>query len=482
MNTHGRPIMTGPRGGRFVVDTTTGRKIYKFKEAVAPAPAPTPRPVVYANRGGRFVVDTTTGRKIYNFKEAVAPAPTPRPVVNTNLTMYKKRVNAGKTMAARKLVYANAKRSALPSLKELKVYIDAKNEAARKARAEQKAAVKKWMNNFIGRGRAVTPNFKNRARAALARVRERLKYPSNFSQVKRPTAFKVPINRYNASVPRKATPQKEHINLGTYNSGTFGKKVQNGIVLGTRQSNFDMSWFEAQNRYIKSLNDDDFWTLMSYTNRSHSWIGPYIRSNKRTVPHFTGTSTTGTHIIPMFSQFRKFVETKAWPGKNISPWVETFKTQNKQEKQQYTTYRRQIGYIPAVVRRWMLDQYQQDLHRIIKAAPVNTKRMVLYRGNSTNIFQGTFGKWFKNKGFISTAFELSHAMGYAGQDLTRITVLPGTHMILVAGLNQWNPKGEYEIILNDDTRYLIRKRDIYKWVVKDWGNPVKKRVTEVVIT
>ena len=41
-------------------------------------------------------------------------------------------------------------------------------------------------------------------------------------------------------------------------------------------------WMDAQAKFIRELNDDDFYTVMAYTVRSHQWIGPYMRTGKLT--------------------------------------------------------------------------------------------------------------------------------------------------------------------------------------------------------
>jgi hypothetical protein len=68
---------------------------------------------------------------------------------------------------------------------------------------------------------------------------------------------------------------------------------------------------------------------------------------------------------------------------------------------------------------------------------------------------------------------------YEGGTMQRITVLPGTPVLLVAGLNQWNENGEYEIMVNLGTKYLIRGRAVKRII---WtGQKRTTRVTDVTI-
>ncbi len=77
-NVKGRPIHTGPRGGRYVLEK--GRKIYKFRVRGAGV-SPTGntnvkgRPIYKGSRGGRYVLEK--GRKIYKFRVRATAAAAP---------------------------------------------------------------------------------------------------------------------------------------------------------------------------------------------------------------------------------------------------------------------------------------------------------------------------------------------------------------------------------------------------------------------
>lgn len=86
-NTKGRNILTGPKGGRYVLGPT-GRKIYKFTEASkSPLKVLTNikgRVIHTGVKGGRYVLGPT-GRKIYKFTEAGAPAKSPEKIILDSL-------------------------------------------------------------------------------------------------------------------------------------------------------------------------------------------------------------------------------------------------------------------------------------------------------------------------------------------------------------------------------------------------------------
>ena len=234
---------------------------------------------------------------------------------------------------------------------------------------------------------------------------------------------------------------------------------------------------------MKNLSDYDFWTAQAHTNRSHSWIGPY--TYRGTVPsYFPGTSGgRGTHIAPLWPQIRELILNGTFKRRSGTDgwrdaWIEDFKRMTS-EKSRYDLFCRNMNHLPSSMARAGIIMYREDLKRIIAAAPKSRKKMVLYRGASFDIFRNSPGHWLTLNSFCSAAYNLNHALAY-GSTLQRITVLPGSPVLLVAGMNQWDANGEYEIMVNIGTKYLIRRRDVRHagWT----GHRHILRVTDVTIT
>jgi hypothetical protein len=159
-------------------------------------------------------------------------------------------------------------------------------------------------------------------------------------------------------------------------------------------------------------------------------------------------------------------------------WIEEFKRMTS-EKSRYDLFCNNSGQLTSDVKRIALNMYRDDLKRIIAGAPKSRKKMILYRGASFDIFRSTKGHWHNLESFCSAAYDLRHALGYEGGTMQRITVLPGTPVLLVAGMNQWDTNGEYEIMVNLGTKYLIRGRGVKRIV---WtGHKHTTRVTDVTI-
>ena len=312
-------------------------------------------------------------------------------------------------------------------------------------------------------------NVEKRLKNVLAGVRARL-------SGNRPTssAVTIPFCHAPASVPRKPCKIRK-ATISVYNSPL----VDDGTMLATRASDIDGDWFKRQDAYVKNLSDYDFWTAQAHTNRSHSWIGPFLY--RGTIPsHLPGTG--GRHIAPLWPQVRKMILDGTYTVRGTDrwrdAWIEDFKRMTS-EKSRYELFCRKTNQLTTDVMRKALNMYRDDLKRIIAGAPKSRKKMILYRGASFDIFRNITGHWHNLESFCSAAYDLKHALAYEGGTMQRITVLPGTPVLFVAGMNQWDKNGEYEIMVNMGTKYLIRGRGVKRII---WtGHKLMTRVTDVTI-
>jgi hypothetical protein len=342
------------------------------------------------------------------------------------------------------------------------------------------AAIRARLNALRAARREAMPKRRNnvhkRLRNAVARVRTRLATtrPGSMATPVR-SMLNVPFCHAPASVPRKPCRMRTASVL-VYTSPL----INDGTVVATRKSDIDLDWFKRQDTYVKNLSDDDFWTAQAHTNRSHSWIGPFLYQGS--MPRFF-PGTGGRHIAPLWPQIRRLILSGTFKRRSGSEgwrdaWIEDFKTMTS-EKDRYTLFCNNTNHLPSNMKLAALRMYQVDLKRIIAAAPKSRKKMVLYRGASFDIFKDRPGHWLTLNSFCSAAYNLSHSLGY-GSTLQRITVLPGTPVLLVAGMNQWDSDGEFEIMVNIGTKYLIRARNVRRG---GWTGLTRiLRVTDVTIT
>ena len=536
-NTLGRPILRGPRGGLYVMNGT--KRLGKGKFTVAAAVTALNLAKAHMN-----TLTTIVARKAYARSRAVnmnnaawtelnryrntlnararvaraakktGSAPAPTAVNRTNTARAAPAANNTRTAALRAAIahvnklkthagrvrYAERARGTLSAANHnvLVRHVGAGGMAATLAvaarvplpnsgtprittaeRNVRLAAIRARLNALRAARREAMPKRRNnvhkRLRNAVARVRARIAPRNN------PTAstLVVPFCHAPASVPRKAcTVRKASISVYT------SPLIDDGTMVATRASDIDLDWFKRQDTYVKNLSDYDYWTAQAHTNRSHGWIGPF--QYRRSIPSsFPGRSGGGhTHIAPLWPQIRELILNGTFKRRRGSEgyrdaWIEDFKRMTS-EKDRYELFCNNTNHLPPNMKLAALRMYELDLKRIIAKAPKSRKKMVLYRGASFDIFRNTRGYWHTLESFCSAAYELRHALMYEGGTMQRITILPGTPVLLVAGMNQWSREGEYEIMVNRGTKYLIRGRGVKRVLWTGHGRTV--RVTDVTIT
>ena len=125
----------------------------------------------------------------------------------------------------------------------------------------------------------------------------------------------------------------------------------------------------------------------------------------------------------------------------------------------------------------MIKSLSDTIHRVISNSPATKKTMIVYRGVKDSFFTAdnytlpmNKNEVFLNKGFVSTSMlhtvSLSDFINLgSGCCFKVITVLPGTKCVPLLGLSQFNQ--EFEILLNRDTKYIIRDKYVAKVPVKE---------------
>lgn len=464
-NVLGRTIYRGPRGGLYVL-SAAGSRISKFKKAPAPAPPAGPpknvlgRTIYKGPKGGLYVLEGT--RKIRTFKA-------------TNAEKARARASTGPTSSPRPAAVSTVEKLPTPSPRPAAISTVEKNKRLAAIRARLKALEVKRLAD-LPKSRK---NIEAKLRLALRRTRARMNVRYDpFAHV--PSKhISITFCHTKTAVPRVAC--KDHTDTTTRVFTGPNPLIESGAVVAMHENDFDLDWYKRQSKYISKLSDYDFWTVQAHTHRSHSWIGPYTYEKKILPltflkPYYGGS----THILPLWPQIRKMILNGTYTTHVTSSWVTEFKNA-KSEKRRYQLYVQNIGKIPEPMQKIALDMYIKDLKRIIAGAPRSRKKMILYRGSNVDIFRGSQGHWHTLASFCSSSYAIDRAFRYGTTGFTRVTVLPNTPVLLVAGVNNWDPNGEQEIMVNIGTRYLIRGRGVKRHVYRSVGGSTHVRVTDVTI-
>lgn len=262
-----------------------------------------------------------------------------------------------------------------------------------------------------------------------------------------------------------------------------GRRVEKKAVIAPLPENFRHSEYLAdQTEYIKNLSIYDLMTVMSYTNYSHFWLGPYQRSGHvfSSFPQITREM-----IYPMWSQFdviagAGYDTLKSNAPNELRVVMEKYPT-IVEPSSRYMLYivLANENAISKDTYSLMLQMFVNDLRRIIINAPVSKESIIVYRGTSSDVYPKGTKKFVSNQ-FMSTAYLPSHALKYArGHQgiLTRIRIPPGKPSLFIASVNQFGEFGEFEIVLPDASYEILGRNKTTQ--VFDGTKFVKVRVTDL---
>jgi hypothetical protein len=252
-------------------------------------------------------------------------------------------------------------------------------------------------------------------------------------------------------------------------------------ALAIFHQNFEIpeEWIISMNKYIQSLSMEDKFTILEYSFHSFDFINAYLRGNlNETKLHrlIQEHKTKPEYIFPFFIQVLKLLSklklsddkltikiTINKKTKTLLTWLKNIKTMTRTET--YPIILNIQEYFPYTFWIDVMDLFTDDLKRIIDKSPPVTKTLTLYRGVKDDYFlNGKNKKYYKNNTFVSCSLNPYHSLKYIPQQccLKRISILPGSKALLMAGLSHFH---EFEVILNVDSIFYIhqkKKYSIYK--------------------
>jgi hypothetical protein len=237
----------------------------------------------------------------------------------------------------------------------------------------------------------------------------------------------------------------------------------------------DNKFLQKQSAFYMKLDDYDLYTLITYTNRSHQWITPFLRSGKLPGIQELKMVVQDTLLAPLFFQImsmtnkgvkvfgKKPLSTEMFSDKNHREYVRNMFVDPKTPVgTKYVAYQMLLRGNDFSERsmKMALTTYAKDLVRILKSSPKTTGIMTVFRGVLTN----TLGdkKTFTSKEFVSTSLSMEIAGGYSESKngkgrIQRIVVPPKSNVLALCIVNPFGESGELEVLLPPGKYEVISK-------------------------
>ncbi|AAC96461.3 hypothetical protein PBCV1_A092/093L [Paramecium bursaria Chlorella virus 1] len=397
VNSKGREILTGPRGGKYVIGPT-GKKI--------------PVKTVEKSKANKSTSPMT---------------------------------ETGKINAKKRVVYKDSKGRTYVKPGDKKIYVKKlftpKIETKREIIREPVIPPVQNKNAVV---RKVAKIWKQKVNNRLKPLRKGRNYD--------PNVFEMVAPKINIQATNTGAFKKVYSNFIFPIQTAKGKRIDSRAVVATQKNNIrHVDYLADQTDYLKNMNIYDLMTVAAYTHYSHWWLGPYQRSGRILVQF---SKFRQDMIFPLFPQMESIIDAGydvLKPNKvaEFKPYITAF-TESKTIVDKYFIYisLAQENVFSNEALKLALQMYVNDFTRIINDSPPVTKPLVVYRGISTDVLKK--GSVFKSNQFTSTAYNIEQAVKYSTGNpphLQRITISRGKHALFIAPVNKFGSYGEYEIVL-----------------------------------
>ncbi|AGE54944.1 PBCV-specific basic adaptor domain-containing protein [Paramecium bursaria Chlorella virus NYs1] len=457
VNSKGREILIGPRGGKYVIGPG-GRKIpVKTIESKAIRANKSTSPMIETgkiNAKKRTVYKDSKGRtyvkpgdkKVYVKKiftpEILVARKVANPVVTEKNKATSPMIETGKINAKKRTVYKDSKGRTYVKPGNKKVYV--------KKLFTPKTEIKRKPDSPHTNKNAVVRKV---AKIWKQKVNNRLK-PLKKGRNYDPNVFEMVAPRINIQPRESGAFKKVYSNFIFPIQTAKGKRIDSRAVIATRKDNIrHVDYLADQTDYLKNMNIYDLMTVAAYTHYSHWWLGPYQRSGRILVQF---SKFRQDMIFPLFPQMESIIDAgydvlKTNKVAEFKPYITAF-TESKTIVDKYFIYisLAQENVFSNEALKLALQMYVNDFTRIINDSPPVTEPLVVYRGISTDVLKEKKGSIFKSKQFTSTAYNVEQAVKYSTGNpphLQRITISRGKHALFIAPVNKFGDYGEYEVVL-----------------------------------
>jgi len=254
---------------------------------------------------------------------------------------------------------------------------------------------------------------------------------------------------------------------------SFDLNTKNDTEFGSQR--IDTNFLQSQSAFYMKLDDYDLYTLTTYTNRSHQWVTPFVRSGKLPGSMELKMIVQDGLLAPLFFQIKKMADQKIklFGKKSLSKEMFSDKDHREYVRNMFTDLSTPLGtrYVAyqMLLRgndfsdrtlKMALTTYVKDLTRILKSSPKTAENMTVFRGVLTD----TLGdkKSFATKEFVSTSLAMEIAGAYSESKngkgrLQRIMIPKGSNVLALCIVNPFGDSGELEVLLPPGKYEVISK-------------------------
>ena len=235
---------------------------------------------------------------------------------------------------------------------------------------------------------------------------------------------------------------------------------KNVLNLDVSKELIDLKWYYECQKYIDSLSPREKWALKGYSYKGDVYVNLTERGMKVNFNNFSLTPFV-YEFFQMIIEGKYVSEDKKFEKSKIDNYLQKKDGNALTDLTQIFLQMK----LPVSVKKELITRFSKTLSNVIKRAPQVTSRMTVFRGVRDSFFtksdykNNKSNEIYLNKGFVSTSMKWSLSLdsftGF-GCCFNVITLLPGTRCLPLLGISKFT--NEMEILLNKDTKFLIRRK------------------------
>ena len=209
----------------------------------------------------------------------------------------------------------------------------------------------------------------------------------------------------------------------------------------------DMEWFQAQNKFIRTLGPREIFLMFGYSHNGDSWAHSYLDGTFNLSQFKSGVNRLGVNYFALFFQARDVYKINTGDMVNDYNTVLT-KVKNETDEN---------------VIKSIIQMFIDELNILIEKAPVTKKAFTVFRGvKDDKYMSGIQNQQYVLNRFCSTTLNGNKSKEFSTKGgvrhtILRILIMPGSKCLCMFGFTRY--ADEFEILLPRGTAYMIRKTE-----------------------
>ena len=207
----------------------------------------------------------------------------------------------------------------------------------------------------------------------------------------------------------------------------------------------DMEWFQAQNKFIKTLGPREVFLMFGYSHNGDTWAHAYLDGRFDLAYFKLGVTNLHGAYFAFFFQAR-----------------DVYKVNTGDIKKDYDEVLKRVkAETNGDVIRSIAQMFVDELNTLIERAPATKKAFTVFRGVKDDRYMtGIQNRQYVLNRFCSTSIhgkiarDFATPQGELPHTLQRILIMPGSKCLLMFGFTRY--ERELEILLPRGTAYVIR--------------------------